>query len=170
MEILPSLGQQCGSSGDLAYDQGRKFRAFYDFTDKTLPAVIKFDVTKDIDLTLSLQEVHDGALRYRAFLGGVEGGTFTPISPIRLNNKSGVPVVDSGIDISVGGTLNTAGQSPSEVVYIRTSGASGQTATVTDSATSMRGFPVGLVYVVIDQIPGGNNPPSGVAKYEWTVN
>lgn len=46
----------------------------------------------------------------------------------------------------------------------------GQTSTVTDSALSSHGFPTGLVYVVIDQIPCGNNPPSGVAKYKWIVS
>lgn len=169
-------GDRYGSRGikaslvDIAYEEGRKFRAFYDFTGKTLPVVLKFVITKSIDLTLSVQEVHDGAMRYRVFTGGVEGGTFTPIASLRVNNKTGVPIVDSGISISVGGTLDITGQEPNDIVYIRTSGASGQTSTVTDSAVSSRGFPPTVAYVVIDQIPGGNKPPSGVAKYEWIVN
>lgn len=158
------------SAADPAYDQGRKFRVFYDFTGKTIPVVLRFVITKPIDLTLSLQEVHDGAMRYRVFTGGVEGGTFTPITPLRVNNKPDVPIVDSGISISVGGTLDITGQEPNEIVYVRTSGASGQTSTVTDSALNTRGFPPTTAYVVIDQIPGGNKPPSGVAKYEWTVD
>lgn len=35
--------------------------------------------------------------------------------------------------------------------------------------SSVRGFPPTVAYVVIDQIPGGNNPPKGLLKYEWEV-
>lgn len=157
--------------GDTAYDEGRKFRAFYDFTGVTMPVVLKFVIDKPINLMLSTQEVHDGALRYRVFTGGVEGGTFsTTIPSLRINNKAGVPIIDSGVTLTTGGTLDVTGQAVNDIVYVRTAGASGQTSTVADTTLSDRGFPPATAYVVVDQIPGGNKSPEGVLKYEWSVD
>lgn len=157
--------------GDTAYDEGRKFRAFYDFTGATMPVVLKFVIDKPINLMLSTQEVHDGALRYRVFTGGVEGGTFgTTIPSLRTNNKVGTPVIDSGVTLTTGGTLDVTGQAVNDVVYVRTAGASGQTSTVADSTLSDRGFPPTTAYVVIDQIPSASKSPEGVLKYEWSVD
>jgi len=156
--------------GSTAYDEGRLFRTFYDFTGDTMPVVLKFTITKDANLLSSSQEVHDGSLRYRVYTSGVEGGTFTDLTSYPVNNKTGVVASDSGITVSVGGTLDVSGVEPNDVVYVRTSGASGQTSTVDAITSSSRGFPPTTAYVVIDQIPGGNKSPEGVLKYEWSVD
>lgn len=156
---------------DESYNDGLKFRSLYDFSGASFPLVLKFVITKDIDLTLATQNIYDGSLRYRVFAGGVEGGVFTDIPQYPINNKSGVGVAsDSGMAISVGGTLDVTGVDYSDIIYLKTSGSGAQAETVPAESSSMRGFPATTAYVVIDQIPGGNNSPSGLVKYEWAVS
>lgn len=157
-------------AGSTSYQLGNRFRIFHDFSADTMPIVLKFSITKDIDLILAQQSVYEGWLRYRVFVGGVEGGVFTPIQQFRSNNKSTADAgVDSGMAVSTGGTLDTSGATLSDVVYLKTAGATAQSSTVSSGDNSLRGFPATTAYVVIDQIPGGNNPPKGVLKYEWEV-
>ena len=153
-----------------AYNEGRRFRVFYDFSVSTLPVVVKFAITKNLDLTMASQTVYEGWLRYRVFIGGTEGGTFTPIAQSRVNNKIGIPVgIDSGMAVSAGGTLDLTGAAMTDIIYLKTIGSSNQSSTVSGEVSSVRGFPPTVAYVVIDQIPGGNNPPKGLLKYEWEV-
>ncbi len=156
---------------DASYDSGKTFRAFYDLTGLTMPVVLKFVINQNINLTLASQEVHDGALRYRVYSGGIEGGTFsTSIPTYQTNRKAGVPANNSGVTLTTGGTLDITGQIANDITYVRTSGASGQTSTVSDSSLGTRGFPPTTAYVVIDQIPGSNKSPEGVLKYEWSID
>jgi hypothetical protein len=157
--------------GSTAYDEGRLFRTQYDIlSGETLPLVIKFEISTNINLLSALQDVHDGSMRYRVFSSGIEGGTFTPITVYRANNKTGVPIVDSGLTVSAGGTLDVTGITPIDISYIRTAGASGQTSTVEGLQSRMRGFPPTTAYVVVDQIPTSNKAPEGVLKYEWSID
>lgn len=157
-------------TGSTSYELGSRFRVFHDFSDDAMPIVLKFSITKDIDLISAQQSVYEGWLRYRVFTGGVEGGVFAPIQQFRSNNKSTADIgVDSGMVVSTGGTLDTSSATLSDIVYLKTSGATGQSSTISNGDNTLRGFPATTAYVVIDQIPGGNNPPKGVLKYEWEV-
>tara|TARA_R110002060_G_scaffold22076_6_gene29961 strand:- start:1049 stop:1579 length:531 start_codon:yes stop_codon:yes gene_type:complete len=150
-----------------AYKDGRKFRTFFDFSDSTFPLVIKFDITNEIDLTLASQSIYDGSMWYRVFAGGVESGTFTPIPQFSLNNKDGVPTVDSGMVVSVGGTVDITGLSPIDETYLKTANGSNRATTVPSGTSSSRGFPITTAYVVIDAISGSADP-KGLVKYEWS--
>jgi hypothetical protein len=157
-----------------AFDEGLRFRAFYDFTLATSEVrVIKFVITKEINLTFSAQFVDAGGLRYRVYAAGpTEGGTFTTAAEsLKLNNRLNIPVVAPGITILSGGTLDTTGFSPIDQINILTAGASAQRSTVDGTQFSPRGFPVTTAYVVLDTLPtaGNTGAPSGLLKYEWTT-
>lgn len=153
-----------------AYDEGRKFRLTYDISGETLPLVLKFEITKNIDLTLSVQNIYEGALVYKVFVGGVEGGAFTPITSYRTNAKTDAPIVDSGMVVSSGGTLDITGVDYVDISYIKTASQNQRNSTVTGESISDRGYPPTTAYVVIDNIPGDNNDPFGIVEYEWTVS
>lgn len=158
---------------EAAYDEGRRFRAFYEFALASSEVrVLKFLITKDLDLTFSAQFVDDGGLRYRVYgQGPIEGGTFSPAGFVApSNSKTGVPVVDPGLSLWDGGTLDTTGFTPRDVSHILTAGASGQRITVDGQQISLRGFPPTAAYVVLDKLPASVKEPSGLLKYEWTVS
>tara|TARA_R110000850_G_C9980505_1_gene465953 strand:+ start:189 stop:740 length:552 start_codon:yes stop_codon:yes gene_type:complete len=158
-------------SGALAYDEGRRFRSFLDISNETFPLVIKFEISKDLDLTQATQSIYEGSMQYLVVVGGTEGGVFTPIFQTGENNKSTTPVVaDSGMVISTGGTLNLAGSTILDMVYIKAASTSNRSSTVSVGSGSVRGFPATTAYVVITEIPGENIDPKGVIKYEWEVN
>jgi hypothetical protein len=157
-----------------AFDDGLRFRAFYDFTLATSEVrVIKFVITKEINLTFSGQFMDSGGLRYRVFAAGpTEGGTFTAAAQSqRMNNRLGVPVFTSGIEILAGGTLDVTGFSPIDQNNILTAGATAQRTTVDGTQFGPRGFPVTTAYVVMDTLStaGNTTAPSGLLKYEWTT-
>jgi hypothetical protein len=157
-----------------AFDDGLRFRAFYDFTLATNEVrVIKFIITKEVNLTFSGQFLDNGGLRYRVFAPGpIEGGTFTlAAESLKLNNRLGTPDVAPGITILSGGTLDLTGFSPIDQNNILTAGASAQRSTVDGAQFSPRGFPVTTAYVVLDTLDTAGNvsAPSGLLKYEWTT-
>jgi hypothetical protein len=158
--------------GSTAYEDGREFRAYYDFTKLPIPAVLKFVITRNIDLTTSMQEIRKGGMRYRVFLGGVEGGTFSALNTVfSKNSKTGSPVTSAGVTIFTGGTLDVTGIDPIDISYVGASGEVGQTVAVSTNENQPRGFPPTTAYIIIDsdRLPGVAEDPSGIIKYEWTV-
>ncbi len=162
--------QSNSDQGDVAYDLGRKFRLTYDITGDTLPAVFKFEISKNIDLTLSTQNIYDGAMRFRVFIGGVESGTFNALPSYRTNIKAGVEASDAGLTVSTGGALDVTGVDYVDISYIKTASQNHQNSTVTGESKSTRGYPPTTAYVVIDNIPGDSNDPEGTVSWEWTVS
>lgn len=162
----PSLPVEITSE---SYINGRSFRTLFDFSESTLPVVLKFVISKDIDLTLATQAIYEGSLSYKVYANGVEGGVFSEIPQYRENNKSNTPVVDSGMAIYTGGSLDVTGINPIDETYLKTSGISNQASTAGAGEASMRGFPATTAYVVIDELGTSNNEPKGIVKYEWSV-
>lgn len=152
---------------DTAYDEGRVFRAFYGFSGDT---VIKVQSLENIDLTSARQDVNDGDMRYRVFLGGSDATAFTvDIPTFGLNLKEGVPVLNSQVIAKTGGTVDLTGATQIAESRIKTSNASGQRESIANSQLSVRGFPPGVFYIVIDTIPGDIGSPEGLLEFEWII-
>ncbi len=154
--------------GNPAFDSGKIFRAFWELD---LPnndtRVFKFTITGDIILLSSSIDIDDGGIEYKVYAGGVESGTFTPMTSFRSNNMSGVDTPASNVTISTGGTLDVTGVPLNDLVRVRAANANSKEATVGTFTDDARGFPATTAYVVVSTLPGVSGTSSGVIKWLW---
>lgn len=156
------------SASETAFNLGRIFRSFYELdlgANETL--VFKFEVTGDVVLESSAIDIDAGGIRYAVYSGGVEGGTFDPLTPFKTNNVSGTPAATSNVTISVGGTLDVAGVEPNDVTRVLAANANSKQSTVGVVEGDMRGFPATTAYVVVEALDGVNSSSTGTIKWLW---
>lgn len=156
------------SSSSPAFDEGKIFRAFWELNlSSNDTRVFKFVITGDIILLSSSIDIDDGGIEYRVYAGGVESGTFTPVTTYRSNNMSGVGAPASDVTVSTGGQLDTTGFTNTDIVRVRAANANSKQSTVGAFIDDARGFPATTAYVVVKPLAGVSGSTSGTIKWLW---
>lgn len=141
------------------------------FVDAT-PLVFRFESTKDFILRNQVIESDAGAMRFRVYRAaqGVEGGTFDNDIPIyKVNFITGVPSVDTGVNITTGGSFTPAALplgKAVEVIRVKSSTQSNRQITISGDIGTERGLPPGIYYIVIDRFTGSGTS-EGVVAVQW---
>lgn len=156
------------SSSSPAFDEGKIFRAFWELNlESGSIRVFKFEIIGDIILLSSSIDIDDGGIEYRVYAGGVESGTFTPITTYRSNNMSGVGTTTSNVILSTGGQLDVTGVASNDLVRVRAANANSKQSTVGTFVDDERGFPATTAYVVVKPLAGVSGSSTGTIKWLW---
>lgn len=160
--------------GQTGFFEGREFRTFFEFN---IPAgnvrTFKFNAPVDFILFEQSLTVDDGKVRFSAFSGATEIGTFNTMVPIFGKNimterlqpyytpqvtiNTTASTVALGSDIT-GGTLR-------EVFRVVAATSTAQQQTVGGAPQSERGLAAGTFYLRIENI--GNGAATGVYSLIW---
>ncbi len=136
------------------------------------PLVFRFESTKNFILRSQVVESDAGAIRFRAYRSnqGTEGGTFdTDIAIYKVNFIEGVPSVDTGVNITTGGTFTPAALplgKAVDVVRVKSSTQSNRQITISGDVGTERGLPPGVYYIVLDRFDGSGTS-EGVVSVQW---
>lgn len=148
--------------GSTGFGLGQEFRFFFEFN---IPNAESrwVRVIVPIDFTLKLQTftVDNGALRFRSWRDSTDTGPWSaPASPESgYFNRNPVAATERGYvqqsTVELGGNLAAGTDGTvSEIVRLRTSGATAQQVTVGSTVTSERGVPAGTYYLQLENIAG----------------
>lgn len=157
--------------GQTGFWDGREFRISYPLSiPTTSQVVLKF--VSPIDFILQLQELSSDVqgIKFEAYRSaqGTEGGTFTDMDDIFLNNfQSTAPVYTRQVTIATGGTFTpTGGEASVETIRVRVGTATAFQTTVGGTAKGERGLAAGTYYLVFTNITG-TGTAEGVYSLTW---
>lgn len=151
--------------GSTGFFLGQEFRFFYEFN---IPNAESrwLRVIVPVDFTLKLQTftVDQGALRFRAWRDSTDTGPWSaPASPTSgyfNRNPSAATeigyVQQSTVELGGNGAAGTDG-TVSEIVRVRSAGATAQQATIGQNVISERGVPAGTYYLQLENIAGSGS-------------
>lgn len=157
--------------GQTGFWRGHMHRVSHEFNVAVgATQVLRFDAAADFIIQFQSVSVDTGAIRFRAFRAtqGTQGGTFaTEIAQWRVNLMSTAAAPIENTTITTGGTFTpTGGQSPAEVIRVRTSGATAQRTSVSGAAADERGLAAGVYYLLLENI-SGSSEATGVYDLRW---
>ncbi len=155
--------------GSTGFFLGQEFRLFFEFN---IPVGESrwIRVISPIDFTLKLQSfsVDEGFLRFRSWRDSTDNGPWSaPASPDSgYFNRNPVAQAERGYvqqtTAELGGDLAAGTDGTvSEIVRVRSSGATAQQSTVGDTITSERGVPAGTYFLQLENL-SGNDAAQGV--------
>lgn len=141
---------------------GREFRSFYEFSIGTGQSIyLKFVSPVDFMLFEQALSVDAGGVRFTAYTGGTEAGSFSTALPVIGKNRMASrpsPYYVAQSTIHTGGTHS--GGTAVEVFRVVSAGATAQAATVGGQQASERGLPAGTYYLKLEAL--GNGTATGV--------
>lgn len=146
---------------------GREFRTFYEFSIAAGASVyLKFVSPIDFQLFEQSLTVDAGSIRFAAYTGGTEAGSFNTALPIIGKNRMASrpqPYYNAQITLHTGGSVS--GGTEVEVFRVITSGATAQQVTVGGAQSTERGLPAGTYYLRLQNISSGT--ATGVYSLFW---
>ncbi len=152
--------------GQTDFFLGNEQRFFHEFN---IPngSSVWFRFTSPIDFLLFEQTltVDSGGIRFTAYTGGTESGTWTPVTTVIPKNfMSSTPPYVRQVNIDTGGTL--AGGNLREVVRLVCPGSTAQRTTVSGGNQTERGLSAGTYYLQLENI-AHSGASTGVYTIAW---
>lgn len=143
------------------FDEGRSHRLVYEYDIGSTPVVLKFDAAVNFKLVAQSLSCDQGAVIFKAYREGSEAGTFTPLTTFNNNLCEAQP---SNVEVSTGGTFTPASEA-SDVIRLRTAGATAQRSNVGNGIGQPRRLLAGTYYLVLAR--EGGTDARGVYRIEW---
>ncbi len=148
--------------GSTGFGLGQEFRFFHEFNIPNGESRwVRVIVPVDFTLKLQTFTVDQGDLRFRAWRGSTDTGPWTaPASPASgYFNRNAMAATERGyvqqsiVEMGGNGAAGEDGE-VSEIVRLRTAGATAQQVTVGSTITSERGVPAGTYFLQLENIAG----------------
>lgn len=146
--------------GSTGFYLGQEFRLFYEFNIPTAESRwVKVICPTNFLLKLQTFSIDSGALRFRAWRDSTDSGPWTALASPASGyfNRNDIAATERGYvqqsTVELGGNLAAAMDGTvSEIVRLRTSGATAQQITIGGSVSSERGVPAGTYYLQLENI------------------
>lgn len=138
---------------------GTQFRTFREIT-LAPAAVLNVKMVRPIDIIIRsfTMHVNDGQMRCEIYRGATPGGTWNGTLPIIGKcefTDNPLPIYAPQCTLTSGGTFS--GGTLYDLMHVKTSGASGQSATVGDEMDSQLGIPGGSTGIYSFSNPGNSS-------------
>lgn len=154
-------------TGQTGFFEGREFRTFFEVNIAS-GASAYIRVVSPVEFILFEQSLtlDAGAIRFRAYTGATEAGTYsTPLPVIGKNRmlERRTPYYVPQVALATGGTAS--GGTVVELFRVVAANATAQQQTVLGAASTERGLPAGTYYLRLENI--GNSAATGVYTLIW---
>lgn len=167
--LSPGTGRLRVDVAETGFFEGREFRISEELS-IAAGATLVYRFTSPVDFILQRESlsIDAGELVFRAYREnqGTAGGTWTTTPSFPNNLMASAPAYTRQATIEKDGTFTPGvGESPAEVIRLRTASSTAQSSTIAGAAGDQRGLAAGTYYLVI--VNNGNATTTGTFDLRW---